>query len=127
MHAYLDREAKESLYALLERCHPAEVAQLLARLRDGQVNGRSQAACPIAIIAGFRGSDYAASGLSCLHAWPFERWVKAIEPGMTPRTNRCAQVLDAWLVAWLDGRTLELVGAEERLMDALKEDDRGRQ
>lgn len=107
MQAYLDREAKTSLYALLDRCHPAEAAHLLGRLRGGQVDGQSQLSCPIGIVAGFRGSDYAASGLSGVPTWPMERWVRAIGEGGTPNNNRFARLMETWLVEWMEQHTLE--------------------
>lgn len=109
MQAYLDREARESLYALLQRCHPGEAAHLLNHLHSGRINGRSQRHCLIGIIAGFCGTDYAASGLSGVATWPVERWVRAIGPGDVPRNNRCAALLEMWLVEWLEARTLETV------------------
>lgn len=113
MQAYLDREAKTSLYALLERCHPAEGAHLLGRLRGGQVDGRSQRDCVIGIIAEFRRTDYAASGLSGVSTWPVERWVKATDFGETPCTNRTARLLETWLIEWLEAHTLEPVKHQE--------------
>jgi hypothetical protein len=109
MQAYLDREAKESLYSLLERCHPAEVAHLLNHLHSGRIDGRSQRHCPIGIIAGFRRANYVISGLSGVLTWPMERWVKAIGPGDVPRNNRCAALLEMWLAEWLETHTLKTV------------------
>jgi len=96
MQAYLDREAKESLFALLERCHAAEVAYLLDQLRAGRLDGHDGERCLIGHIASCRGSDYEASGLSCLSTWPIERWLWTVKPGDMPQNHAQARMLEGW-------------------------------
>lgn len=107
MQAYLDREARESLYALLGQCHPGEVAYLLGKLRGGHLDGHDGEACLIGHIAHYRGTDYLAAGLSCPDIWPIERWLWVFKLGDAPENHEQARLLETWLISWLDERTIE--------------------
>jgi hypothetical protein len=108
MQAYIDREAKASLCALLERCHPAEVTHLLDQLRAGRLDGHDAGACLIGHIASYRGSGYEACGLSRADTWPMECWLWDVQLGDTPETHAQARQLEGWLVEWLEAHTLEI-------------------
>ena len=113
--AFKQRLAHESLGALLDRCQPMEVQYLLDRLRDGQIDGSSPSACLIGHVAHLRGQPFLASGLRFGYSWEhpqstfhIEQWVKTIWIGDTPRNHAHAQLLESWLVAWLEERTIEV-------------------
>lgn len=108
MQAYLDREARESLYALLSQCHPGEVSHLLEQLRAGLLDGYDGERCLIGHVAHYRRSDYLASALSGPDTWPIERWLRAFNLGDTPDNHEQAKLLEGWITSWLSERTIEV-------------------
>ncbi len=109
------RLAHESLAALLDRCHPMEVQYLLDRLRAGEIDGRRSSACLIGHVAHMRGQTYSTCGLAVGYSWDhpastfhIAQWLQYIHVGDTPRNHADAQLLESWLVAWLEERTIEV-------------------
>lgn len=109
------RLAHESLGALLDRCQPMEVQYLLDRLRAGEIDGSSPSACLIGRVASLRGQTFLASGLRFGYSWDhpastfhIEQWVRYIRIGYMPYDDAHAQLLESWLVAWLEERTIEV-------------------
>lgn len=114
---YDDQAAHRSLTALLDRCQPSEVACVLAELRAGRLSGQWLEDCVIGIVARGRGQDYFSSGLACDETLPFEDWLLALVWGQTPATHPRAQLLESWLVTWLDEHTIEMpVAVAERVL-----------
>lgn len=109
------RLARESLGPLLGCCQPMEVQYLLDRLRAGEIDGSSPLDCLIGHVAHLRGQTYCTSGLAFGYSWEhpqstfhIEQWVRYIHIGDTPRDHAHAQLLESWLVAWLEERTIEV-------------------
>lgn len=110
--AVTDETAERDLSRILDQCSPREVMQLRTLLRKGKIDGSSEEACVVAWIARMRGQDYEDMPFAN-SASVFERWLgSSVRPGQTPENSAQAALLDRWLLAWLDSRTLELPGPE---------------
>jgi hypothetical protein len=90
---------RASLMALLNGCEPHEVICVLAQLRAGAVVAALPDYCLIGSIATSRGQTYERCGL---RAPDFEVWFATMD------TETTDPLIEQWLVAWLDERTLEL-------------------
>ncbi len=95
---------RDDLWAVLSGA-PAEVPALLAKLRDGEVDGSCYSgacACLVGTLANARGCDYTALGtVTPNSARPAERFFLAIDQGDTPETSQAAKLAEGWISEWL--------------------------
>ena len=84
---------------------PADVPALLAKLREGAVDGSvysGSCACLVGTIANARGCNYGAlEGLEPDSERPAEKWFTGIAPGQTPANNPVAKLTVDWIQEWL--------------------------
>ncbi len=95
---------RDDLWAVLSAA-PAEVAGLLAALKEGRVDGSvycGDCACLVGTLAKVRGCAYdAIAGLTPDSRRPAERWFLNIHPGNTPETSDVVQLTEEWVETWL--------------------------
>jgi hypothetical protein len=95
---------RDDLYEVFASA-PAEVPQLLAMLRAGEIDGsvyEGDCACLVGTIANIRGCHYEAiEGLKPEADRPAEKWFLAIREGDTPSKSAVAEVTETWILEWI--------------------------